>query len=86
MNCLCFEKKNAVQYTLISTYNVNDQKLIRHRNIACCLVCNQSIVTNNDTLLECNSCNRIIGHAKCFTHAWPKINVKDCINCGALYD
>lgn len=54
-------------YRLSCEYQLTDERLIRNRDgNAICSWCNETITDNNTTLVQCVSCEKLMGHPFCF--------------------
>ena len=54
-------------YRLSCEYQLSDERLIRNRDgNAICSWCNEIITDNNTILVQCVSCEKLMGHPFCF--------------------
>jgi len=59
--------KNNKLYRLSCEYQLTDDRLIRNRDgNAICSWCNETITDNTTTLVQCVSCEKLMGHPVCF--------------------
>jgi len=61
------KNKNNKLYRLSCEYQLSDDRLIRNRDgNAMCGWCNDTITDNTTTLVQCVSCEKLMGHPICF--------------------
>ena len=86
--CCCFHSVNETNvysaHQEVLPHSLNDAQFIRtSENVPYCLVCTKPILSKNDFLLECLTCNRYIGHYKCVSEfkycLWCTRDVKETL-------
>jgi len=61
------DNKNNKLYRMSCEYQLTDDRLIRNRDgNAMCGWCNDTITDNTTTLVQCVSCEKLMGHPVCF--------------------